>query len=95
MHSYYLKAAENYRDIFKLICAIEIERFNSCLYFYYINNGIDLSAIIVDLSQVPFIIKEGQSHIELPKELWDRTKQIEGYRRVISPKSQPSASYTS
>ena len=74
---------------------IEIERFNSHIYFYYINNGINPLAIIIDLSQIPPIIKEGQSYIELPKELWDRTKQIEGHRRAISPKSQPSASYTS
>ncbi len=44
---------------------------------------------------MPPIIKKGQSHTELPKELWDRTKQIEGCRRAISPKSQPSTSYTS
>jgi len=59
MHSYCLKATENYRDIFKLIYMTEIERFNSCLYFYYINNRIDPLAIIIDLNQVPPIIKEG------------------------------------
>ena len=87
MHSYYLKAAENYRDIFKLICAIEIERFNSRSYFYYINNKINPLAIIVDLSQVPPIIKEGQSYIELPEELWDRTEQMEGHGRAMLPES--------
>jgi len=74
MYFYYLKAAKNYRDIFKLIYVTEIEYFNSCLYFYYINNRIDTLAVIVDLSWVPPIIKEEQSYIELPKELWDRTK---------------------
>ena len=69
MYSYYLKAAKNYRDAFKLIYIIEIERFNSHLYFYYINNRINPLAVIVDLSQVPPIIKKRQSHIELPKEL--------------------------
>jgi len=74
MHIYYLTAAKNYRDIFKLIYIIEIECFNSRLYFYYINNGINPLAVIVDLSRVPPIIEEGQSYMELPKELWDRTK---------------------
>ena len=48
---------------------IEIDYFNSCLYFYYINNGINPLTIIVDLSKVPPIIKKGQSYTELPKEL--------------------------
>jgi len=59
MRSYCLKAVKNYKDIFKLIHAIEIERFNSCLYFYYINHGINPLAITVDLSRVPPIVKEG------------------------------------
>jgi len=59
MYFYCLKAAKNYKDIFKLIRATEIERFNSCLYFYYINNRIDPLTVIVDLSRVSFIIKEG------------------------------------
>ena len=95
MHFYYFKAAKNYRDTFKLIYIIEIEHFNSHLYFYYINNRINPLAIIVDLSQVPPIIKKRQSHTKLPEKLWDRTKQIEEHRRAISPKSQPSTSYTS
>jgi len=37
----------------------EIKRFNSCLYFYYINNRINLLTIAVDLNKVPFIIIEG------------------------------------
>ena len=74
MRSYRLKAIKNYKDAFKLIYITEIERFNSRLYFYYINHEINPLAIIVDLSRVPPIIKEGQSYAELPKELWDRTK---------------------
>jgi len=54
--------------------ATEIKRFNSCLYFYYIDNGINPLTVAVDLSRVFPIIVEGQSYIELPKELWDRTK---------------------
>ena len=53
---------------------MEIECFNSYLYIYCINNGINPLAVIVDLSRVPPIIEEGQSYMELPKELWDRTK---------------------
>ena len=69
MHSYRLKAVENYKDVFKLIRATEKKRFNSRLYFYYINNGINPLLVAVDLSRVPLIIIEGQSYIELPKEL--------------------------
>ena len=36
-----------------------MERFNSRLYFYYINNRINPLAIIVDLSRMPPIITEG------------------------------------
>ena len=57
--------------------------YNSNVSAYYINNGIDPLAVIVDLSRVPPIIKEGQNYIELPKELWDRTKQIEERERAI------------
>ena len=57
-----------------LIYITEIDYFNSCLYFYYINNRIDLLTVMIDLNRVPFIIKEGQSYIELLKELWDRTE---------------------
>ena len=83
MHSYYFKAAKNYKDAFKLIYIIKIDCFNSCLYFYYINNGIDLLTVIVDLSRVPSIIKKEQSYIKLPKELWDRTKQFKRCKRAI------------
>ena len=71
---YRLKAAENYKDAFKLMRATKKKRFNSRLYFYYVNNRINPLAVAVDLSRVPPIIVEGQSYIELPKELWDRTK---------------------
>ena len=83
MHSYYLKAVKNYKEVFQLIYTTKIERFNSRLYFYYINNRIDPLTIIVDLSRVPPIIIEGQSYIELPKELQDRTKYIERRERAI------------
>ena len=49
--------------------ATEKKRFNSRLYFYYINNRINPLVVAVDLSRVPPIIVEGQSHAELPKEL--------------------------
>ena len=60
--------------MFKLIRATKKKRFNSRSYFYYINNGINPLIVAVDLSRVPLIVVEGQSYIELPKELWDRTK---------------------
>jgi hypothetical protein len=69
MHSYRLKAIKNYKDTFKLIRVTKIERFNSCSYFYYINNRINPLTITVDLSRLPLVIIEGQSYIELPKEL--------------------------
>jgi len=59
MYSYYFKAAKNYKDIFKLIRAAEIKRFNSYLYFYYINNKINLLIVTVNLNRISFIIKEG------------------------------------
>ena len=45
--------------MFKLIYIMEIKRFNSRLYFYCINNGINALTIAVDLNRVPPIIKEG------------------------------------
>jgi hypothetical protein len=69
MHSYCLKAVKNYRDIFKLIRITKKKRFNSRLYFYYINNRINPLVVVVDLSRSPLIIIKGQSYIELPKEL--------------------------
>ena len=42
---------------------------------------------MVDLSKVSPIVVKGQSYIELPKELWDRTEQIEGRERAISSES--------
>ena len=76
MYSYCFKAVKNYKEAFQLIHATKIERFNSRLYFYYINNRIDPLTVVVDLSRVPPIIVEGQSYTKLPKELWDRTEQI-------------------
>ena len=55
--------------MFQLIYITEIECFNSCLYFYYINNRIDPLTIIVDLNRVPPVVIEGQSHAKLPEEL--------------------------
>ena len=67
--------------------------FNSYLYFYCVNNGINPLTVAVDLSRVPPIVAEGQSHVELPEKLWDRTEQIEGHERVILFESyQPSIS---
>ena len=74
MHSYYFRAVKNYKDAFQLIYTAEIERFNSRLYFYYINNRINPLTIAVNLSRVPPIVVEGQNYIELPKELQDRIK---------------------
>ena len=88
MHSYRLRAVENYKDVFQLIYVTEIERFNSRLYFYCVNNRIDPLTIAVDLSRVPPIIIEGQSYTKLPKELWDRTKQIEEREKTIISKSR-------
>ena len=59
MYSYCLKAAKNYKNIFKLMRATEIKCFNNYLYFYYINNKINLLTITVNLNRVSFIIKEG------------------------------------
>ena len=69
MHSYRRKAVKNYKDMFKLMRATKKKRFNSCLYFYYVNNKINPLVVAVDLSRVPLIVIEGQSYIELPKEL--------------------------
>jgi len=48
---------------------VEIKHFNSYLYFYYINNGINFLTVIVDLNKMLSIVKKGQSYIELPKKL--------------------------
>ena len=64
-----------------------MECFNSHSYFYYITNGINPLTIIVDLSRLPLVVIEGQSYIELPKELWDRTKHMERRERAMSSKS--------
>jgi len=50
---------------------------------------------MVDPSRVPPVIVKGQSYAKLPKELWDRTKQVEEHKRAISSKSRQSdTSYT-
>jgi len=59
MYFYRLRAVKNYKDIFKLMRATKIERFNSRFYFYYINNRINPLAITVDLNRVPLVIVEG------------------------------------
>jgi hypothetical protein len=94
MHFYCLKAVGNYKDVFKLIRATEKKRFDSRLYFYCVDNRINPLTITVDPSRVPPIVAEGQSHTELPKELWDRTKHMEGRERAMSSKSRQSASHT-
>ena len=82
MHSYCLRAVENYRDAFKLMYITEIKRFNSRFYFYCVNNRINPLTVTVDLSRLPPIITERQSYVKLPKELWDRTKYIKRYKRL-------------
>jgi len=47
----------------------KIERFNSRSYFYYVDNRINPLIVTVDLSRLPLVIIEGQSYMELPKEL--------------------------
>ena len=59
MYSYYFRAIKNYKDTFQLMCVTEIERFDSYLYFYYVNNRINPLTVAVDLSRVPPIIVEG------------------------------------
>jgi len=66
----------------------KIKRFNSRLYFYYINNRINSLTIAVNLNKMPFIIIEGQNYTELPKELWDKIKYMEGREKAISSKSR-------
>ena len=90
MYSYRLRAVENYKDAFKLMRATKIERFNSYSYFYYIANGINPLTIMVDLSRLPLVVVEGQSYIELPKELQDRTKYMERRERAMLSKSRQS-----
>ena len=90
MHSYRFRAVENYKDTFKLIRTTKIERFNSRSYFYYVDSGINPSTVTVDLSRLPPVVAEGQSYAELPKELWDRTKHMEGCERAMSSKSRQS-----
>ena len=69
MYSYRFRAVKNYKDTFKLIRATKIERFDSRSYFYYVDSGINPLTITVDLSRLPLVIIEGQSYIELTKEL--------------------------
>ena len=73
--------------MFKLIRATEKKRFNSRLYFYCVDNGIDSLAVAVDLSRVPLVVVEGQSHTELPKELWDRIEHTDRRERAMSSES--------
>ncbi len=59
MYFYCFKAVKNYKNIFKLIYMTKIKRFNSHSYFYCIDQRINLLVIIINLSRVPFIVKEG------------------------------------
>ena len=93
MHFYCLRATKNYKDAFQLIYTTKIKHFSCCLYFYCVNNGINPLTVVIDLSKVSFIIAERQSYIELPKELWDRTKQMERHKRAILSKSCQSNSF--
>ena len=56
MHSYHFKAVKNYKNIFQLIHATKIKHFNSYLYFYYVDNGINPLTVAVDPSKMPPII---------------------------------------
>ena len=47
----------------------EMECFNSHSYFYCVDNRINPLTVTIDLSKLPLVVVEGQSHIELPKEL--------------------------
>ena len=58
MYFYCLKAVENYKDAFQLIHATKMKCFNNCLYFYYVDNGIDPLTVAVNPSRVPPIIVE-------------------------------------
>ena len=69
IYFYCFKAIKNYKDAFQLINTIKIQCFNSRLYFYYINNRINLLTIVVNLNKMPFVIIKRQNYIELPKEL--------------------------
>jgi len=69
MYFYCLRAVKNYKNAFQLMRATKIERFNSRLYFYYVNHRINPLTITVDLSIMPPVVVEGQSYIKLPKEL--------------------------
>ena len=60
--------------MFQLIYVTKIERFNSRLYFYCVNRGINPLTVVVKPSIMPPVVAEGQSYMELPKKLWDRTK---------------------
>lgn len=90
MHSYRLRAIKNYKDAFKLMRVTEMERFDSCSYFYCVDNGIDPSTVTVDPSRLPPVVAEGQSHAELPEELWDRTEYMERRERAMSSESRQS-----
>jgi len=59
MHSYRFRAVKNYKDAFQLIYATKIKRFNSRLYFYYVNRRINPLTIAVELSIMPPIVIEG------------------------------------
>jgi hypothetical protein len=93
MYSYRLRAVKNYKEVFQLMCVTEMECFNSRLYFYCINNGIDLLAIPVDLNKVPPVVVEGQSYTKLPEELWDKTEQMERRERTMLYKSCQSDAF--
>jgi len=59
MHSYHLRAIENYKDTFQLMRATKIKRFNSRLYFYCVDNRINSLTVAVDLNKVsPVVIEE-------------------------------------
>ena len=68
----------------------KIKRFNNHSYFYYVNNGINPLTVVINLSRLPPVITEGQSHAELSKKLQDRTKYIKRCKRAILSKNYQS-----
>ena len=59
MHFYYFRAIKNYKNAFKLIYITKIKRFNSCSYFYCVDNKIDPLTVTIDLSKLPPVIIKG------------------------------------
>ena len=88
MHFYCFRAVKNYKNVFQLMHAIKIKYFNNYLYFYCIDNGINFSIVVVNLSRVPPIIVKGQNYAKFPEKLWDKIKQTEECEKATSSKNR-------